>query len=190
MAKFLLAYEKTIVNEGGYRLHRIKGDRGGLTYAGIARNFHPNWPGWNIIDLVLMLTEDNQYSSHIKIDLDIAENEKLNEYVRTFYNTTFWNRMKGDDIINQKVAESVFDFSVNTGIKVCSKLVQLVVGSTPDGVIGPITINKLNNYDTERFIERFTLAKIIRYTGLCNRDRQYSKFLLGWNNRSLKDVSI
>lgn len=46
MADFLQAYESMIRNEGGYTLHTVAGDRGGMTYAGIARNFHPNWPGW------------------------------------------------------------------------------------------------------------------------------------------------
>jgi hypothetical protein len=39
-----------IYNEGGFKLIDIAADRGGQTYAGIARNFHPNWPGWHCID--------------------------------------------------------------------------------------------------------------------------------------------
>ena len=50
MADFLQAFESMIRNEGGYKLHSVEGDRGGMTYAGIARNFHPNWPGWAAID--------------------------------------------------------------------------------------------------------------------------------------------
>ena len=46
MADFLQAFESMIRNEGGYKLHSAEGDRGGMTYAGIARNFHPTWPGW------------------------------------------------------------------------------------------------------------------------------------------------
>ena len=50
MADFNLAFEKMIADEGGYVLHTIPGDTGGMTYAGIARNKNPNWPGWNLID--------------------------------------------------------------------------------------------------------------------------------------------
>ena len=46
MADFLPAYEAMIRNEGGYVLHDVPGDRGGMTYAGIARNMNPQWPGW------------------------------------------------------------------------------------------------------------------------------------------------
>lgn len=39
MSDFAVAYERMIRNEGGYVLHQVAGDRGGQTYAGIARNF-------------------------------------------------------------------------------------------------------------------------------------------------------
>ena len=45
MADFLPAYEAMIRNEGGYVLHDVPGDRGGQTYAGIARNMNLRWPG-------------------------------------------------------------------------------------------------------------------------------------------------
>ena len=31
-------------------LHTVKGDTGGMTYKGIARNYHPKWEGWAFID--------------------------------------------------------------------------------------------------------------------------------------------
>ena len=43
MSDFLQACERMIVNEGGYVLHTVKNDRGGQTYAGIARNAWPKW---------------------------------------------------------------------------------------------------------------------------------------------------
>ena len=50
MADFLQAFESMIRNEGGYKLHSVEGDRGGMTYAGIARKRNPQWPGWAAID--------------------------------------------------------------------------------------------------------------------------------------------
>ena len=47
---FETAYDKMIQDEGGYVLHKIEGDTGGQTYAGIARNKNPNWPGWGFVD--------------------------------------------------------------------------------------------------------------------------------------------
>ncbi len=45
MADFIPCFEQTLTLEGGYKLHTVKGDRGGMTYAGISRVHHPNWPG-------------------------------------------------------------------------------------------------------------------------------------------------
>jgi len=39
MANFEPCFEKVIKLEGGYKLHNVKGDKGGITYAGIARNY-------------------------------------------------------------------------------------------------------------------------------------------------------
>ena len=46
MAAFSTAFDQMIRNEGGYVLHTVAGDRGGMTFAGIARNFWGGWPGW------------------------------------------------------------------------------------------------------------------------------------------------
>lgn len=171
MSDFEQAFEKMIRNEGGYRLHQVKADRGGLTYAGISRNYHPHWPGWHHID---------------GNDLDNAE---LTLLVRDFYRENYWDRIKGDQIKEQEVAESLFDFAVNAGYRTAAKLAQLVVGATPDGIIGPKTLEKLNTIDAESFRVRYTLAKVARYAEIVNKDRSQSKFLLGWINRTLREVA-
>jgi len=45
MTDFEICFNKTITLEGGYVLHNIKGDTGGMTYAGISSVHHPTWPG-------------------------------------------------------------------------------------------------------------------------------------------------
>ena len=70
------------------------------------------------------------------------------------------------------------------------KLAQLVVGATPDGGIGPKTVEKLNQVaDGQRFKEAYALAKIARYAEICNKNREQSKFLLGWINRTLRGLT-
>jgi lysozyme family protein len=170
MADFNPAFEKMIVDEGGYVLHTVPGDTGGMTYAGIARNPNPQWPGWNLID-------------HSAVD-----NPLLTGMVRSFYKTEFWDRIRGDEITNQVVAENIFNFGVNTGIKVAVKLAQLIVGATPDGAVGEITLQKFNNIDGEAFKKAYALAKITRYADICNKNKTQSKFLLGWINRTLKGL--
>ena len=171
MANFNLAYAKMIRNEGGYVNHKVKGDRGGQTYAGIARAFHGYWPGWKLID-------NNDMS-----------NPRLTELVFRFYQQHFWRKIKGDYITNQRIAESLFDFSVNAGVRTAVKLVQLVVGSTPDGVIGQHTLHQLNGIEEDIFVAQYAIAKVARYAHIVRRDRSQIKFLLGWINRTLAGLS-
>jgi len=171
MANFSPAFEAMIQNEGGYRLSDVAGDRGGQTYAGIARKMHPAWGGWPIID---------------RGDMG---NLELSRLVRKFYKVTFWDPVAGDDIASQAVAFTIFDFSVNAGAATAAKLAQLVAGVMPDGRIGPKSIAALNAIDEGVFVLKFALAKVARYAQICNKDRSQSKFLLGWINRTVKGLT-
>jgi lysozyme family protein len=168
MADFNPAFEKMISDEGGYQLTDIPGDRGGQTYAGIARKPNPDWAGWAFID---------------RKDFGGAT-----QLVRDFYKTNFWDRIRGDDITVQPIAETIFNFAVNTGTGVAIKLAQLIVGVTPDGTVGPKTIERLNICTTEKFLPAYALAKISRYVQICMKDRSQSKFLLGWCRRTLEGL--
>ena len=46
MADFSKALKALMRAEGGYKLHKIRGDRGGLTYAGISQRSWKDWEGW------------------------------------------------------------------------------------------------------------------------------------------------
>ena len=168
MADFNPAFEKMISDEGGYQLTDIPGDRGGQTYAGIARKPNPDWAGWQFID---------------RKDFGSAT-----PLVREFYKLNFWDRVRGDELTNQAIAETIFNFGVNTGTGVAIKLAQLIVGVTPDGAIGPKTIERLNICTTEKFLPAYALAKISRYVQICMKDRSQSKFLLGWCRRTLEGL--
>ncbi|MCP4746894.1 MAG: N-acetylmuramidase, partial [Desulfobacteraceae bacterium] len=104
MGNFDNAFEEMIKNEGGYKLHRVSGDRGGLTYAGISRKYHPNWPGWSYID-------------NGEID-----NADLTGQVKQFYRRQFWEKIKGDEIREQTIVFSLFDFAANAGCRTAIKL--------------------------------------------------------------------
>jgi lysozyme family protein len=164
MADFSGPYEAMIIAEGGYRLTDIKGDRGGQTYAGIARTRNPHWPGWAYIDR--------------------GETPPA-ALVRDFYRAEFWDRIRGDDIGSTEIAGMVFDFAVNAGVSVAVKLAQIVAGVTPDGKAGPKTAAALNNIDPQYFKTAYTLAKITRYVEIVGRDRSQGGFLLGWIRRAL-----
>lgn len=162
------AYEKMIVREGGYKLTNDPTDRGGMTYAGVARNRHPNWAGWPIID---------------------QGGTPPASMVRDFYRGAFWTPLRLDALIDQRIASTLFDFAVNAGTGTSAKLAQIVVGATPDGQIGAKTIEAINAYPVDLFLAHFTLAKITRYRDIVRRDKIQIKFLMGWINRSLEQVA-
>jgi lysozyme family protein len=172
VADFLSCYESMITDEGGYKLHTVAGDAGGMTYAGIARNMNPQWPGWAHIDRG-----------------DIPPSQM----VRDFYRAGWWVPIKGDEIVDQGAASSIFNFAVNTSAygkpQTAIKLAQIAVGVTPDGDFGPKTLAAINALDGELFELRYFLAKVTRYAEICNRNRSQSKFLLGWVNRSVKEAA-
>jgi len=167
VSDFQPAYEAMIRAEGGYVLHNVHGDRGGLTYAGIARNMNPKWPGWALID---------------------AGQDVPAQMVRDFYKANYWDNIGGDQLQHQVTAQTIFDFHVNAG-RPARVLAQLVVGVTPDGAFGARTLAALDAYDPDKFVLAYALAKIARYRDIVTRDRTQQKFLLGWINRTLAGVA-
>lgn len=168
MADFLPAFEAMIKNEGGYVLHTVAGDRGGQTYAGIARNRWPQWAGWAVVD---------------------AGGQPQPDLVRGFYRANFWTAMRLEEVKDQRVARMLFDFGVNAGISTAVKLAQIVVGTTPDGRMGPKTISALNAIDPSVFVPTYSLAKIARYRDIVTRDRTQIKFIVGWLSRVLNEAA-
>lgn len=182
MAKFEPVYEKVIRMEGGYTLHEVAGDRGGMTYAGIARNRWPKWSGWGKID-------SGEYDA------------ELTEMVRSFYAKEYWEPIFGDQIESQAAAYHIYAFGVNAGLRASVRIAQQIIGATPDGIFGPKTLHMLNNImeddkDERIFVVTFSLLKIFRYKNICMNDKRRNddtvvsnlKFLCGWINRAEKGL--
>jgi len=132
MADFLLAYKKTARNEGGW--NHVAGDTGGETYKGISRNNFPSWAGWKRIDKLKPL----KHGAFIN-------DPGLDHLVHQFYIDNFWNKIMGDKITNQEIADSMFDSAVNMGVKAAIKLAQRALDLTENGTMSIFLVNKLNN---------------------------------------------
>jgi lysozyme family protein len=157
MANFELAVTKTIQSEGGSEISRHPADRGGVTKYGISQAAYPQ--------------------------LNI---ERLTEtQAKQIYKLDYWDRIQGDNITSQVVAEEIFDTAVLSYPKTASRLAQLALDLVPDGVFGPKTLDAINTVEPARFLMSYKLAKIARYAAICNKDKSQSVFLLGWINRTL-----
>jgi lysozyme family protein len=174
MADFTKAFQLMIAHEGGYV--NDPDDPGGETYKGVARKIFSKWNGWTTVD---MLKRQPGFPSNLDKDAELQES------VSDFYRVTFWDQMKGDQITDQAVATSIFDFGVNAGMGTSASLAQMVVGAKTDGVIGPKSVTSLNAFNNEHFLAAFTVAKIARYVNIVKKRPTSQKYFYGWVLRSL-----
>ena len=174
MAEFTTAFQLVIAHEGGYS--NDPDDPGGETYKGVARKIFSKWDGWLKIDTWKRQTG---FPANLDKDIDLQQN------VVDFYRVNFWDKMNGDNISIQKVAESIFDFGVNAGIGTSVSLAQMVVQADPDGVLGQHSVDAINGFDPEYFIAAFTVAKIARYISIVKKRPTSQKYFYGWTCRAL-----
>jgi lysozyme family protein len=175
MADFASAFAATMKAEGGYV--NDPQDPGGETYKGIARKMNSKWDGWVLIDIA-------KKERNFPANLD--SNISLQDRIKSFYEINYWDKIRGDDITNQYIAESIFDFAVNAGPITSSKLAQITVNEEPDGTIGPVTLNKINADDPRAFLSLFALHKIARYVSICEKRQDSKKFFYGWIKRTVE----
>jgi len=177
MADFNAAFDVTMKAEGGYV--NDPDDPGGETYKGIARSRNPKWSGWINIDLLKNVADFPK-----NMDSDAS----LQQKVRDLYEANYWDKIQGDQIEDQDVAESIFDFAVNAGPRTSAKLAQMAVEAKADGVIGPVTLKKINADDKRAFLAVFALAKIGRYVSICEKRHTSRKYFFGWVRRTLEGL--
>ena len=164
MADSDLAIEHVVEIEGGYKVWRTEGDRGGQTCAGISRRANPKWPGWDFIDRGIP-----------------ADDPEIVALIHDLYRNKYWNPIKGDDIRDQDLAIAMMSCAVLSGPATATRLMQLCVGTPQDGIMGPQTLDAINRQtDQGKTLGAFTLARIARYVAICENDPSQRKFFYGW----------
>lgn len=177
MADFELAIPTILNNEGGFV--NDPNDKGGFTYRGITRKNFQNWNGWNIIDNIPDLKNGQ-----------IIQNADLEQLVKAFYKTNFWDKFKGDFIDNQTIAVFTFDWFVNAGSPAIKHL-QECAGVNNDGIIGTGSITAINAADQSELLAKLKQARISFYNAIVANNPTQERFLNGWLNRvnSFDDVA-
>ncbi len=198
MADFETAYYLTNKVEGGYV--DDPDDRGGMTYRGIARKFHPDWDGWRVVDRYwgsLTMAQRKDTNKHMNKCLD--KDEELQELVKLFYQEEFWNTIKGDVIPDQRIANEVYDNAVNMGVEQSGKYLQRTINilnrnQNPkyykdikvDGDIGTKTISALhlcvNLNGSKRVLNVINGFQIKHYLELMEKNPVNEKYI-GWFDR-------
>ena len=143
-------------HEGGYVNHPE--DPGGETNLGVTKRVY----------------EEHGGTKNMK-DLTVED-------VAPIYKKGYWDKMKGDELPSG-LDLCVFDFGVNAGPGRAAKYLQTMIGSTPDGGIGPMTLKAVSEYVEEhglvKAIENYQDARQSYYEKLSTFDT----FGRGWTRR-------
>jgi len=169
MANYNSAYKIMEGNEGGWV--DDDADSGKETYAGVSRKWFPTWPGWKIVDANKPLKTGQ-----------IINDAELQSLVKQFYKKEFWDKIKGDFIVSQSVALNIFDFFVNAGTAAI-KIVQKIIGATPDGQFGDKTLQAIHSMPSADLIAKIKKERKDYYNRIVAANPDQKKFLKGWLNR-------
>ncbi|NMB83098.1 MAG: hypothetical protein GYA14_14900 [Ignavibacteria bacterium] len=190
MANFETSYMLTNLQEGGYA--NDKDDKGGETYRGIARKFHPGWEGWKIIDEAKNKTKDIKELNNI-----LDENEQLQLLIKNFYRVEFWNKIKGDELQYQSLANELYDNAVNMGVSKSIEYLQRTLNIlnknqlsyndiAVDSMMGIKTIVALSAcikaHGIKRVVNVLNGYQVKHYIELMEKNPSQEKFV-GWFDR-------
>lgn len=186
MASLEIAEKKTLKWEGGYC--NVAGDRGGETIFGIARNMHPKLSLWAIMDNYKANFKSFGKANYKELEKQCLENPEFKKEMDSFYKKQFWDKIKGDEIQSQEVANALYDFAVNSGTSRAVKSIQSVLGVVADGALGPKTIAAINTKDGKVLCNKLCDKRKAFFEEIAKRG-QNAKFLNGWLNR-VKDFYV
>lgn len=146
-------YLKVILkHEGGYIDH--PSDPGGATKYGISQRA---FPGLIIKELTV-------------------------EDASAIYYNNYWLKLNLTNISNELLKLHLFDMAVNAGIKPSIKLLQSLIGTTSDGILGPRSEAKIALYEGD-IVEAYKKARINYYKQLIVKNPKLKVFEKGWINR-------
>lgn len=158
---FEWALEIILQHEGGYVDH--PDDPGGATNMGITKSVYENHIGRSV-------TKDDM-------------KELTFDDVKPIYKEKYWDRMHCGDM-PLGVALCVFDFGVNAGTGRGAKFLQEIVGSTPDGAVGPITIKTMNEWISKNSEKGIIKTYHTRRENYYRSLKHFDTFGNGWLRRN------
>lgn len=145
MANFNKAFQKVIKAEGGYVFD--KDDRGGETYLGISRKYHPNSPMWKYVDEI---KKNHPKATNKELTNILKRDKRIDPIVEDVYKEKYWNKLRLDNVKSQKIAEQLFDMGVNAGISTAIRIMNNVIGNTVSANIADDNFIKSVNGYSER----------------------------------------
>lgn len=108
------------------------------------------------------------------------------DHAKALYLRDYWGPA-GCDAVPDGVKFDLFDMAVNSGPVTAIKTLQRAVGATPDGLLGPLTLQAVNSMPAARLVARLNGHRLDLMTDL----KTWPVFGRGWAKRvaaNLKEV--
>jgi lysozyme family protein len=181
MSSFDPAFDFLISNENGYV--DDPSDAGGATNCGISLRFLRSLPAKK-------LREYGVWDHGVAKD---TIEELTKEQAKKIYAGEFWGAAPFSQIDSQRLANYIFDMSINMGVGQSVKLVQRALWACvldknailDDGVFGYLTLKMINQFST-LLIHVLPAERAGFYRLLCEQVPRNKDFLNGWLNRAYK----
>ena len=154
--------------EGGYVNHPA--DPGGPTNKGVT---------------FAVFTEWSKQLLHVEGTLDNLK-ALTTEQAAVIYRKLYWNRVQGDKIPSQGLANIICDFYVHNQFQGASTLQRVLnlQGHSPqlavDGDVGPLTIAALKQFPQSETYQLYRTHRAAFYESIAQR---HPDFIRGWRNR-------
>lgn len=160
MADFKKFAPILLESEGGFV--NDPDDRGGATNRGITLRTYEGW------------CRKHGYPRPTVDRLKEMDMETWERIAKELY----WDKVGGDDIRDQRVANIICDWAFNSGLGIITR-VQVLVGVRADGIVGRKTISAINAQDPQKLFHRIKMLRTNYYHQLAHRGNN-KKFLRGW----------
>jgi lysozyme family protein len=136
---------------------------------------HPSDPGGATKHGITLATFRRLVKPHATAD-DLKQMDP--ETAEDIYRRIYWSAVSGDEL-PAGVDLCVFDHGVNAGPTRAIKLLQRVVGASPDGIIGRVTLFMVDKMPPMKLIDRYSKARLSYYQRL----KHWRTFGRGWSRR-------
>ena len=93
----------------------------------------------------------------------------------------YWDHWEADKIVSQELAEQVVDFYFHSGMS-ATRQIQKLLHVTPDGLIGPKTLEALKYANSHQLCSQIKRARLDFLLKLSRKDK-YGAFAYGWLRR-------
>lgn len=108
----------------------------------------------------------------------LTETQWLNIFL-----TGYWNKLRASEIANQSIANIIVDWGWASGPDTAARKVQKIVGAAVDGIVGPQTLQAINNYKAKSLFDKIKAERITFVENLAKQRPKDQTFLQGWKNR-------